>query len=241
MSSLIPAHIRGISLDFANTIYPLRKLELGSTIAHLHRFLEGRLDRTLPASTLYDLYVEIRDRQFAENRETLRENDFPARLREMIERVEHDPDDELIQGASDAYAAGFIQAMRIPDGAAEAIRSLFERFEGNVVVCSNFIRRDCIVEPLRRDGILRCLKGVVVSCDVGFVKPHPLVFQAVCETLELAPSEILHVGDDLDADISGGRSAGMLTAYSREWCDPVEESIVAEFAPDIVVSRLSEL
>lgn len=48
--------------------------------------------------------------------------------------------------------------------------------------------------------------------DLGALKPHPVSFEHAVKTLGLAPEEILHVGDRLDADIAGAHAAGMRAA-----------------------------
>ena len=49
----------------------------------------------------------------------------------------------------------------------------------------------------------------MISSEVGFRKPHPAFFQAVCEHLGLAPRQVLCVGDDIDNDVRGALRAGL--------------------------------
>jgi FMN phosphatase YigB (HAD superfamily) len=237
----LPEHIRGVSLDLGNTLYQLRAQEMSQINRHLHSFLERRLDTQLPYETLNRLYVEIRERQFAQNRPTLRENDFDERLYLMISHVHEPPHADLIGEASAAYSAGFVETLRLPEGMLEAVASLSRRYEGRVVVCSNFIVSKPISDLLLCDAILPLLKGVIVSCEIGFVKPHPLMFQAVKDGLGLDFSEIAHVGDDLDADIAGGKRAGMTTVFTTEFREPADAAAVAEAAPDFTIARLAQL
>lgn len=66
----------------------------------------------------------------------------------------------------------------------------------------------------RLRGLLRALKldryfeAVAISCEVGFPKPSPVIFQHAAEKLGLPPGSILHVGDSLELDIDGARAAG---------------------------------
>jgi putative hydrolase of the HAD superfamily len=50
---------------------------------------------------------------------------------------------------------------------------------------------------------------IVVSCDAGFTKPSPVIFELAATRLGLPPDAILHVGDSLELDVLGARSAGM--------------------------------
>ncbi len=53
---------------------------------------------------------------------------------------------------------------------------------------------------------------LVVSEEVGALKPHPLAFERAAEQLALAPGKVLHVGDRQDCDVAGAAAAGMRTA-----------------------------
>jgi putative hydrolase of the HAD superfamily len=49
----------------------------------------------------------------------------------------------------------------------------------------------------------------VISSEVGFRKPHRQFFSAACDALDLAPSCILCVGDDVENDVRGAARAGL--------------------------------
>ena len=51
--------------------------------------------------------------------------------------------------------------------------------------------------------------ALVISSEIGFRKPHPLFFQAVCQRLQLPARQILCVGDDVENDVRGAVSAGL--------------------------------
>lgn len=45
------------------------------------------------------------------------------------------------------------------------------------------------------------------------LKPHPRAYEEAIRRLGVAPDEILHVGDRLDADVAGAHAAGMRAAH----------------------------
>lgn len=49
---------------------------------------------------------------------------------------------------------------------------------------------------------------IVVSCEIGIAKPAPEIFAAAAAALGVMPAEILHVGDNWEADVLGARAAG---------------------------------
>jgi putative hydrolase of the HAD superfamily len=44
-------------------------------------------------------------------------------------------------------------------------------------------------------------------------KPSGLIFERTLAALKLPPEEVVHVGDDVDADVAGARLAGMRSVW----------------------------
>jgi HAD superfamily hydrolase (TIGR01549 family) len=59
-------------------------------------------------------------------------------------------------------------------------------------------------------GLLALLETVVLSYEVGAVKPDPRIFHAACAALGVAPAETLMVGDHAEAD-GGAADVGLRT------------------------------
>ena len=62
-----------------------------------------------------------------------------------------------------------------------------------------------LLKELRLD---RYFETVVISCEVAFTKPSPVIFEEAARKLGVAPERILHVGDSPREDVEGARSAG---------------------------------
>lgn len=52
----------------------------------------------------------------------------------------------------------------------------------------------------------------VFSNELGVAKPHPRMFEAACDLLGIPAGQVLHVGDNPDADVAGAQAAGMTAA-----------------------------
>ncbi len=50
---------------------------------------------------------------------------------------------------------------------------------------------------------------LVISSEVGYRKPHPSFFRAVCDHLGLPPERVMCVGDDVENDVRGAMRAGL--------------------------------
>lgn len=80
-----------------------------------------------------------------------------------------------------------------------------------LVLASNFdARLNSVYAGLRELG---GISRVIISSQVGWKKPSPEFFDAVCQQTNSRPAEVLFVGDDLVNDIQGADGAGMSTAW----------------------------
>lgn len=75
------------------------------------------------------------------------------------------------------------------------------------VILSNWDSR--VYEIIDGLGLRKYFEHIFVSSEIGYSKPNPRIFQHVLLKMELAPSEVLHVGDDLMADVMGAEQAGL--------------------------------
>jgi putative hydrolase of the HAD superfamily len=61
---------------------------------------------------------------------------------------------------------------------------------------------------LEQMGLAPYFDTIVVSTDIGHHKPHRQIFERAAEHLQLAPQQILHVGDSPEEDLQGASEAG---------------------------------
>jgi putative hydrolase of the HAD superfamily len=54
---------------------------------------------------------------------------------------------------------------------------------------------------------------VVVSGEVGWVKPSPKIFRTALSKLGLKAHQVVFVGDDYETDIKGAKDMGMKTVF----------------------------
>jgi putative hydrolase of the HAD superfamily len=88
------------------------------------------------------------------------------------------------------------------------VRPTLERLAASGVrlaVISNWDER---LRGLLRRLNLNLFETLAISCEVGFPKPSPAIFNHAARELDLWPGAILHVGDSLELDVAGARGAG---------------------------------
>jgi FMN phosphatase YigB (HAD superfamily) len=110
-------------------------------------------------------------------------------------------------------------------------------------LCSNFSHGETARSIVQQAGFDRHLSAIVISDEVGIRKPRPEIFEAVAEALALSPSEILHVGDSLRADVAGAARVGMRSVWlTRRVRDPEAELAAFEGPrPDFALEDLMDL
>lgn len=85
--------------------------------------------------------------------------------------------------------------------------------------------------------------GVIFSCEVGYVKPQPEIYDLALSQLGLGPDACLFVGDGGSRELEGARSAGLTTVMITGHIRKIYPERVAERArhADFVIDGLDEL
>jgi putative hydrolase of the HAD superfamily len=87
----------------------------------------------------------------------------------------------------------------------DVLTQLHPRFQ--LAVVSNFDGRlSFILEHL---GISRFFTHVFVSSEIGADKPDPEFFRRALKFVDLAPNQVMHVGDDPERDWKAAKAAGL--------------------------------
>jgi putative hydrolase of the HAD superfamily len=131
----------------------------------------------------------------------------------LAEALRSAGDDEM--HVEDAFAAFYAARNRIefyPDALA-ALDRLGARWPLIALTNGN--------ADLRSIGIAERFTLVVSAREAGHAKPDAPIFHGACAKLQLAPAEVLHVGDDPLLDVVGAAGAGMRTCWinrrGEEW------------------------
>ena len=95
------------------------------------------------------------------------------------------------------------------------------------------------LRELERAGLADHLTHFFTSREMGVQKPDPAFFEAVSEGLQIDPSELVAIGNDLRKDILPARAIGMTTVLVTG--DSPRTSEASDQGPDYTVSDLREL
>jgi HAD superfamily hydrolase (TIGR01549 family) len=82
------------------------------------------------------------------------------------------------------------------------------------------------------------LAPVVCSADVGYRKPHRLMFEAALEGLGLGPDDVIMVGDSFENDVLGAKAIGITGVLKLNGREATAEERVGA---DYLIDDLSQL
>ncbi len=80
-------------------------------------------------------------------------------------------------------------------------------------IISNWDER--LIPLLEALGLRKYFEGVFVSCNTGFTKPSPVIFEHALRWLKTEPAHALHIGDSEKEDLLGARACGMQSLLLR--------------------------
>jgi len=124
-------------------------------------------------------------------------------------------------------------------GMREALAALKQRGLWLACVSNAFMSAPVLHRIMEERGYGAYLDFTVSSCDLGYRKPHPVIYQAALDKAGTTASETIFAGDRLDADIEGPAALGMLTVLSHQYRQ--EDPGTVDVKPDRVIAHLSEL
>lgn len=101
------------------------------------------------------------------------------------------------------------------DGAHETLEHLITKGHKNILLSNNFPDLKQVTDAL---DLTRYFEHMVISGLTGYEKPHPKIFE-IAKALYPAETEFYMIGDNINADIIGGKNAGMKTILVHKGFD----------------------
>lgn len=142
-------------------------------------------------------------------------------------------DAALAKAFSEDFFAVVPTKSRLMPHAREALEYLAPKY--NLYILSNgFQELQC--HKMRSAGIDRYFKKVVLSDDIGVLKPWPEIFHFAMSATQSELRESLMIGDSWDNDITGARGVGMNQVYYN-----VTGRAEFPFKPTYQITDLKEL
>ncbi|WP_082518107.1 HAD family hydrolase [Curtobacterium sp. Leaf183] len=197
--------LRAVCFDLDDTLFDHR----GAARAGVTTFLQSQ--GLPPTESALDAWFAAEDEHFERWRAGL--VSFPeqrrARLRTVLPALGHrtPTHDDGLDALFDSYLRAYRASWRAFPGSLSLLEELRTRGYrlGLLTNGSEGQQRD----KLAQTGLDVAFDAVCVSEQIGFQKPDRRAFLAVARALGIEAAECLFVGDDLERDVEGARSAGM--------------------------------
>ena len=109
-----------------------------------------------------------------------------------------------------AYMACYSRHWEWIDDARQAFVALSEHYPIGIMT-NGFT--DIQQKKFKHISLNRYSRHLVISEQVGFLKPDPRIFAHSAKIAEMDPSQLLYVGDSYSSDILGGSKSGWRTAW----------------------------
>ncbi len=172
-------------------------------------------------------------------RETHREVAAPERLRLLIGRLglaETRLASEVVPVLLATHMRELSKAVVFPPHHGPLLDLLRKRHR--LAIVSNFDYTPTARGILEREGIAHLFETVVVSDEVGWRKPEPVIFETALGQLGVSASEALYVGDRADIDVAGAQRVGMGAVWINRGAGALPPGIEP---PDFEIRDLGEL
>ncbi|GIW13218.1 MAG: hypothetical protein KatS3mg062_0657 [Tepidiforma sp.] len=164
------------------------------------------------------------------------EPDYPAAAQDAAARLGVHLSREAAAAFLDAiYVSGAEGGKLAYPDARPTLETLRQRGFRLAIVTNRAFGGERFRADLRDAGLDIGWDAIAVSVEVGYLKPHPRLFFAALEALQIHPAEAVMVGNSLAEDIAGAQRLGMRAAWKRS--RPDADGVI----PDFTFDRVGEL
>jgi putative hydrolase of the HAD superfamily len=221
-------NVKAIGFDLFNTLITAEPAALREATSRLIRsFAESglALDPEVFKKPYREAALRFITEARAEGRETHNRFWISAALASLGHEIK--PEDPRIARAVEAYFSAFFDYCRLIPGTKEMLAELQGHFRLGLL--SNFTHAPAAKGLVEYLGLAPYFDPILISGEIGYRKPHALVFELLVEKLGLEKSAVIYIGDDPEPDILGAQGAGIRPVwmtYLRDRNLPVMPSTV---------------
>lgn len=160
------------------------------------------------------------DRYFKRREKDLLETTYSFVFREVLEDKGYgDVSDAVIRNALDRLFTVTQTNWVLEEDTLPMLKKL-EQDGYRLGMVSNAGDDQDVQQLVRRFDISQYFDFIVTSAACSYRKPHPRIFELALSNWYFLPSEAVMVGDNLDADIRGAKSAGLYAVWISRRAGP---------------------
>jgi putative hydrolase of the HAD superfamily len=151
-------------------------------------------------------YIQVATRRRGDLKEIPSQERFKTML-DLLGHPSHEITDTVVEAITKAHMAQLRESFEVRPETIEVLQWAKTRYRTAMI--SNFGYAPALYDTLDQFGIRSAFETIVVSVEVGWCKPHRMIFDQTFERMRLRPSEALFVGDQIYLDVYGALSCGM--------------------------------
>ncbi|MBI3606460.1 MAG: HAD family hydrolase [Nitrospirae bacterium] len=160
-----------------------------------------------------------------------REVTSQERFRRVMDRLGAEAGPDTADRLVVAHMSRLATALVLPSHHRTVLESLARTHR--LAVVTNFDHAPTVHDVLRRERIDAFFEVVVISGEVGWRKPHRVMFETALQRLGVRADVALFVGDNYELDVVGATQAGLAAMWytrGRTVDVPAAQAIVADLA-----------
>jgi HAD superfamily hydrolase (TIGR01549 family) len=146
------------------------------------------------------------------------------------------PQDERIKAGLNVFFQDFIDTLELREGAKEILTETAQQYR--VGLLSNFTFGPVIHNSLKNVDIDRFFNAIIVSEEIGWRKPSPVIFQDMLQRLHVTADEAVFIGDSPLEDIRGALDMGIRTVFVPSQFNSLKDLAESKLEPDYLVDDL---
>lgn len=235
--------VKGIIFDINGTLSDIRTNEWHDDVYRVISNLLSFQGIALDPNAVKYLYFQLMKEQRAANSDRHPETDVIGIFREMI--AQHATDfthalpaeklEQLPRLLAETHRAVSRFQLQLYPGVEHTIRQLHPKY--HLAIISDGQAAYAVPE-LHAVGLSGFFDPIIISGNFGYRKPDERLFSAALIAMNMSPSEVLFVGNDMYRDVYGAQRLKMKTIFFKSNQGTQEKAGVK---PDYIIYKFPEL
>ena len=227
--------IKAITFDLWNTIFD-NKFYSDFRLNCFTLFLQKKqiVYDFIDVKNSYKLAFYLPERNYEENEHIYTKD----RITKMVDILKID----LTESDKDFIKKEFEEVMltdppSLKIGVKQTLEELSSDYKIGLISNTGITPGRIISKVFQEYEILKYFDRKIYSDEVGYYKPHKIIFKTALESLNCIPQDAIHIGDNLETDIKGAKDCNMYTIWFNESKYPKSEKI----QPDYEIHEICEV
>lgn len=231
---------KAVIFDYIGTLVNCRGYNMADSEDNLYRALKAE-GFSIEKQSFLEAYNSAHKKYRVVRYEHYQEVTNAVWVAEALTNIgfEVEADDGRVVAGLDVFFQDFIDTLELREGAVELLEEVGKKYRRGLL--SNFTYGPVIHKSLKKIGIRQHFDAIIVSEEVGWRKPSPVIFQDMLLRLGVANDEVLFIGDSPLEDIKGALDMDIKTVFVPSQFNSLKDLAESKQAPHYSVPDLPGL